>query len=73
MTLRPTGRSLLANVTASDPLAVPMKSAVVKSAALDIQRLRVLGGDQQEEQREGQKISLRNNATAASKTICAGP
>jgi hypothetical protein len=29
MTLRPTGRRLMANVTASDPLAVPMKAAVV--------------------------------------------
>jgi hypothetical protein len=51
-----------ANVTASDPLALPMKqrSSVGRprystTARIGIQRLRVLAGDQQEEQCEKQK------------------
>jgi hypothetical protein len=44
MTLRPTVLRLMANVTASDLLALPMKAAVVSRPPLDIQRLRVLAG-----------------------------
>jgi hypothetical protein len=59
MTLKPTVDRLMANVTASDPLALPMKAAVVARPPSIFDDCAVLAGDQGEEQCEGQKMSPR--------------